>query len=71
MRNAAYTLAMLSALGGLVLLSMAGQDDYRSVLGAVLGLVALLLAGIGKGIDLLGYVQEGAAPDDNSHSPRK
>lgn len=54
-----------------MLLSMAGQDDYRSVLGAVLGLVALLLAGIGKGIDLLGYVQEGAAPDDNSHSPRK
>lgn len=54
-----------------MLLSMAGQDDYRSALGAVLGLVALLLAGIGKGIDLLGYVQEGAAPDDNSHSPRE
>lgn len=65
MRNGAYTLAVLSALGGLVLLTIAGQDDYRSMLGTVLMLAALLLAGMGKGIDLLGSVKEGATrPDD-------
>lgn len=61
MRNGAYTLAGLSALSGLALLMIAGQDDYRSAVGAVLLAVAFLLSGIGKGIDVLGFVKEGAA----------
>lgn len=65
MRNGAYTLAVLSVLGGLVLLTIAGQDDYRSMLGTVLMLAAMLLAGMGKGIDLLGRVKEGATRSDD------
>ncbi len=62
MQNGAYTLAALSALSGLVLLMIAGQGDYRSAVGAALLVVALLLGGIGKGIDLLGFVKEGVTP---------
>lgn len=66
MRNGAYTLAGLSAVLGLVLLTVAGQGSSVSTsLGSVLLVVAALLAGLGKGIDLLGYVWDGAAgPDD-------
>ncbi len=66
MRNGAYTLAGLSAVLGLVLLTVAEQgSSVFTSLGTVLLVVAALLAGLGKGIDLLGYVQEGAAgPDD-------
>jgi hypothetical protein len=64
MQNGAYTLAMMAALGGLVLLMIAGQGDYRTALGTVLLLVAGLLAGLGKGIDVLGYVREGARRSD-------
>jgi hypothetical protein len=66
MQNGAYTLAGASALGGLILLTVAGPDDVRTALGTALLLVALLLAGVGKGIDLLGYVQEGASRPDDS-----
>jgi hypothetical protein len=56
----------MTALGGLVLLAIAGQGDYRTALGTVLLLAAGVLAGLGKGIDVLGYVQEGARrPDDH------
>ena len=65
MQNGAYTLAMMAALGGLVLLMIAGQGDYRTALGTVLLLVAGLLAGLGKGIDVLGYVREGARRSDD------
>lgn len=64
MRNGAYTLAALATVGGLVLLMIAGQGDYRSALGTVLLAAALLLAGLGKGIDLLGHVKDGATDPD-------
>jgi hypothetical protein len=65
MRNGAYTLAGLSAVLGLVLLTVAGQGSGLSTsLGTVLMLVAVLLAGLGKGINLLGHVREGAADPD-------
>lgn len=60
MQNGAYRLAGLSIVGGVALLTIAGQDDYRSALGIVLLLVAALLAGVGKGVEWLGYVQDGA-----------
>lgn len=62
MQNVAYRLALLISIGGLVLLAMAGPgDDLQTTLGAV-GLVgAGLLMGFGKALDLLGYVEEGAA----------
>lgn len=61
MQNVAYRLALLISIGGLVLLAMAGPgDDLQTTLGAV-GLVgAGLLMGLGKALDLLGYVEEGA-----------
>lgn len=64
MRNVAYGLATAAAFAGLVLLMIAGQGDYRAALGTVLLGVALLLWGLGKGVDLLGYVQEGATSPD-------
>jgi hypothetical protein len=65
MRNGAYTLAGLSVVLGLVLLTVAEQGSGLSTsLGTVLMLVAVLLAGLGKGIDLLGHVWEGAAEPD-------
>lgn len=61
MRNGAYTLATGAAVLGLVLLTIAepGAGLYTP-LGTVMMVVAVLLAGLGKGIDLLGYVREGA-----------
>ena len=35
-------------------------DDVRTPLGVVVLAAAALLAGLGKAIDLLGYVEEGA-----------
>jgi len=65
MRNGAYSLAFLATVFGLVLLAMAGPGDGLSTsLGAVLVVVAILLAGLGKGLDLLGYVHEGATEGD-------
>jgi hypothetical protein len=64
MRNGAYTLAFFAALGGLVLLMVGRSDGFETALGTVLLIVAPLLAGVGKIIDLLGYVQEGAAEPD-------
>jgi hypothetical protein len=66
MRNGAYTLATTAALGGLVMLMVAGQGDYRTALGLVLFLVAGVLAVLGKGVDVLRYVQEGARRSDDS-----
>jgi hypothetical protein len=66
MQNRAYTLATGAAVLGLVLLTLAepGAGLYTP-LGTVLLAVAVLLAGLGKGIDLLGHVRDGAAgPDD-------
>lgn len=65
MRNGAYTLATTAALGGLVLLTIAEQGDYRTALGLVLFLVAGVLAALGKGVDVLGYVREGARRSDD------
>jgi len=66
MRNGAYKLATTAALGGLVLLTIAEQGDYRTAPGLVLFLVAGVLAALGKGVDLLGYVHEGARRSDDS-----
>ena len=66
MQNRAYTLATGAAVLGLVLLTLAepGAGLYTP-LGTVLLAVAVLLVGVGKGIDLLGHVRDGAAgPDD-------
>lgn len=61
MQNVAYRLALLAGIGGLVLLMVAGSgDDVRTPLGVAVLAVAGLLAGLGKAIDLLGYVEEGA-----------
>ncbi len=67
MHNLAYRLALLAGVGGLVLLTIAGPgDDLRTPLGvAVLG-AAVLLFVLGKAVDLLGYVQEGAT-DTEEH----
>jgi hypothetical protein len=67
MRNGAYTLATTAAVLGIVLLMLAEPGAaLLPSLGTVLLAVAVLLAGLGKGIDLLGYVREGAAdPDEN------
>jgi len=65
MRNGAYSFAFLAVVGGLVLLMIADQDDVLTPLGVILLVLSLLLTGLGKVIDVLGYVQEGAAdPDD-------
>lgn len=65
MQNVAYRLAFIAATAGVVLLMMAGQGDslYTS-LGTTLLLAAVVLAGIGKAIDLLHYVGDGAAEPD-------
>jgi hypothetical protein len=65
MRNGAYSFAFLALVGGLGLLMIAEQDDVLKPLGVILLVLSLLLAGIGKVIDVLGYVREGAAdPED-------
>lgn len=62
MRNAAYTLSLLAAGVGIVLLTVASPgNDVRTALGTLLLVAAGVVAGIGKAIDLLGYVREGAA----------
>lgn len=67
MHNLAYRLALLAGIGGLVLLMMAGPgDDVRSPLGVVVLIVAGLLVGLGKALDVLGYVEEGAADAEDS-----
>lgn len=61
MHNLAYRLALLAGLGGLVLLTIAGSgDDVRTPLGVALLAAAVLLVGLGKALDVLGYVEEGA-----------
>lgn len=60
MQNIASRLALLAGVGGLILLTIAPHDDIRNTLGVVLLAMAALLVGLGKGIDLLGYVREGA-----------
>jgi hypothetical protein len=65
MRNGAYSLALLSALGGLLLLMGAAPADFRTTLGSTLLLTALLLGGIGKAIDVLDDVKDGAKRPDN------
>jgi hypothetical protein len=65
MQNAAYRLALLAGVGGLVLLMVAPQGGgMKTSLGTALLLVAGLLVGLGGVIDLLGYVEEGAADAD-------
>lgn len=67
MRNIAYRLALVAALVGLVLLTVAGSgDDVRNPLGVSLLAVAALLAGVGKALDVLGYVEEGATDAHDS-----
>jgi len=65
MRNGAYTLATTAAVLGIVLLMLAEPGAaLLPSLGTVLLAVAVLLAGLGKGIDLLGHVRDGAAGPD-------
>jgi hypothetical protein len=66
MRNGAYTLSFLAAVLGLVLLAGAAPGDgFSTSLGTVMVVVAVVLAGLGKGIDLLGHVRDGAAEADD------
>lgn len=62
MENRAYLLAALAATGGLVLLTVADQGAglYTS-LGTVLLFAALIVAGMGKVVEWLYYVGEGAS----------
>lgn len=61
MQNVAYRLSLLTVIGGLVLLMIAERgSDIKTPLGVALIGGAVLLAGIGKLVDLLGYVEEGA-----------
>lgn len=60
MQNIVSRLALLAGVGGLILLTIAPHDDVRNTLGVALLAMAVLLIGLGKGIDLLGYVREGA-----------
>lgn len=53
-------LALLAGVGGLVLLLISPHDDVKNTVGVALLAMAVLLIGLGKGIDLLGYVREGA-----------
>lgn len=65
MQNGAYTLAFLATGLGLTLLTVADGTGFYTPLGSVLLLVAVLLAGLGKGIDLLGYIREGVSDADD------
>lgn len=70
MRNGAYSLSFLAAVAGLVLIAIAEPGaSIHTPLGTVLLVAAVLLFGLGKGIDLLGYVRDGAADPDDSASP--
>jgi hypothetical protein len=68
MTNGAYTLAALSAAGGLLLLMLSepGSRSLYPSLGTTLLLVAVLLGGIGKGIEWLGHVRDGALNRDET-----
>lgn len=67
MRNIAYRLALLAGIGGLVLLTIAGSGgDVRTPLGVAVLVVAGLLVGLGKVIDVLDYVEEGATDAEES-----
>ena len=66
MRNAAYRLALLAGIGGLLLLMWAPQGSgMETPLGTALLAVAGLLVGLGTVIDLLGYVEEGATDTED------
>ena len=65
MHNLAYRLALLAGIGGIVLLGVGGPgDDVKNTLGVATLAVAGLLAGLGKAIDVLGYVREGATDSE-------
>lgn len=66
MDNPAYRLALLAGIGSLVLLTIAGPDDVRTPLGVAVLAAAGLLVGVGKALDLLGYVEEGATGVEES-----
>jgi hypothetical protein len=69
MSNRAYTLAAGAAGLGLLLLMLAEPGaKLLTPLGTVLLAVAGLLAGLGKGIDLLGHVRDGATGSDDEAS---
>ena len=64
-RNVAYRLALLTSIGGIVLLVVGGPgDDVKNTLGVTALAVAGLLAGLGKAVDVLGYVQDGATDSE-------
>ena len=66
MQNAAYRLALLAGIGGLLLLMWAPQGGgMETPLGTALLAVAGLLVGLGTVIDLLGYVEEGATDTED------
>lgn len=66
MQNAAYRLALLAGVGGLLLLMWAPQGGgVENTLGTALLAVAGLLVGLGTVIDLLDYVEEGATDTED------
>ena len=63
--NVAYRLALLASIGGIILLVVGGPgDDVKNTLGVTALAVAGLLAGLGKAVDVLGYVQDGATDSE-------
>ena len=65
MHNLVYRLALLAGIGGIVLLVVGGPgDDVKNTLGVTALAVAGLLAGLGKAIDVLGYVRDGATDSE-------
>ena len=71
MKNGAYRLAFLSAVSGLVLLLLSepGTSLYPS-LGTALLLAAVVIGGVGKVVEWLGYVRDGAV-DHNGTDERR
>jgi hypothetical protein len=67
MNNGAYRLAVVSATGGLVLLMLSepGSGSLYPSLGTALLLAAMVIAGLGKGVDWLGHVRDGALDRDD------
>lgn len=64
MQNIAYRLALVAGVGGLVLLMIGGPDDIETPLGVAMLAVAVVLAGLGATIDLLGHVRDGATDSE-------
>lgn len=67
MQNVAYRLALLAGIGGvLALMTAAPGDSLQTTLGGAVLAGSVLMVGLGKVIDLLGHVRDGAADAEES-----